>query len=133
MAYLEVNITSPVPVYQQIMDQVRRLVGDGSLSPGAPLPSVRQLAAELAINPNTVAKAYQLLEIEGTIKTLRRRGAFVGETSAAKAALARDRRLKEVVDRLVEEAERLGVSGEEVVRAFTEKLGRSDDEGSKDE
>jgi len=133
LAYLEVNITSPVPVYQQIMDQVRRLVGDGSLSPGAPLPSVRQLAAELAINPNTVAKAYQLLEIEGTIKTLRRRGAFVGETSAAKAALARDRRLKEVVDRLVEEAERLGVSGEEVVRAFTEKLGRSDDEGSKDE
>jgi len=133
LAYLEVNITSPVPVYQQIMDQVRRLVGDGSLSPGARLPSVRQLAAELAINPNTVAKAYQLLEIEGTIKTLRRRGAFVGETSAAKAALARDRRLKEVVDRLVEEAERLGVSGEEVVRAFTEKLGRSDDEGSKDE
>jgi GntR family transcriptional regulator len=133
LAYLEVNITSPVPVYQQIMDQVRRLVGDGTLSPGAPLPSVRQLAAELAVNPNTVAKAYQLLELEGTIRTLKRRGAFVGETSAAKAAIARNRRLDEVVDRVVEEAERLGVSGEEVVRAFTERLGRSEDAGSKEE
>jgi GntR family transcriptional regulator len=122
LTYIEVNITSPVPVYQQIMDQLRRLVSDGNLAPGAPLPSVRQLACELAVNPNTVAKAYQFLELEGTIVTLKRRGAFVGESSSAKAALARDRRLEEVVDRLAEDAARLGLNGEEIIEAFAEKL-----------
>lgn len=122
MTYLEVNVTSPVPVYQQIMDQLRRIVSDGSLGAGAPLPSVRQLAAELAINPNTVAKAYQFLEMEGTIVTLKRRGAFVGERSSAKAALARERRLEEVVDRLAEDTARLGLDGEEIIEAFAERL-----------
>jgi GntR family transcriptional regulator len=122
LTYLEVNVTSSVPVYQQIMDQLRRLVSDGSLAPGAPLPSVRQLAAELAINPNTVAKAYQFLELEGTIATLKRRGAFVGESSSAKAALARDRRLEEVVDRLAEDAARLGLNSEEIIEAFAERV-----------
>ena len=119
---LEVNITSPAPVYQQIMDQLRRMVSDGTLVAGAPLSSVRQLAAELAINPNTVAKAYQLLEMEGTIVTLKRRGAFVGERSSAKAALARGRRLEEVVDRLVEDTGRLGLNVEEIIEAFAKKL-----------
>lgn len=130
MSYLEVNIKSLVPVYQQIMDQLRRLVSDGGLAPGAALPSVRQLAAELAVNPNTVAKAYQLLELEGTIVTVKRRGAFVGASSSAKAALARDRRLEEVVERLAEDAARLGLDGDEIIEAFTEKLRQNGGKGS---
>lgn len=118
MAYLEINVTSQVPIYQQIMDQVRALVSRGTLAAGRPLPSVRQLAAELGINPNTVAKAYQLLEMEGTIVTLKRRGAFVGEASSAQAALARKRRVAEVLDRLLEEARRLGLSKKDIMHAL---------------
>ncbi len=122
MPYLEINVSSPIPVYQQIMDGIRGLVSEGAVAPGAPLPSVRQLATELAINPNTVAKAYQFLEHEGTIVTRRRRGAYVGESSAAMAALARERRLGEVVKRFIEEAGRLGVSGKDIMQAVAERI-----------
>lgn len=121
MAYLKVNISSPVPVYRQIMDQIRRLVSEEEIAPGEPLPSVRQLAAELAVNPNTVAKAYQLLEFEGTLVTLKRRGAYVGRASSAQAGLARKRRIAEAVDRLIEEAGRLGATKEEIARALAER------------
>lgn len=130
MAYLEINVTSSIPVYQQIMDQIRALVSRGVVASGKPLPSVRQLAAELAVNPNTVAKAYQLLELEGTIVTLKRRGAFVGKGSLAQAAQARDRRIEEVVDRLMEEAKRLGLSEDELIQklaAKTKGVGQDED------
>ena len=121
MPYLEVNLTSPVPAYQQIMDQIRALVSGGTLPPGRPLPSVRQLAEELGVNPNTVAKAYQLLEVEGTILTVRRRGAFVGEGSSGRAALAKGKRVAEVVDRLLDEVRRLGVGKEDIVQALASR------------
>jgi len=127
LVFLEVNVFSPVAVYQQIMDQIRTLVSKGTMAPGSPLPSVRQLAAELGVNPNTVAKAYQLLELEGTIITLKRRGVFIGEKSSAQAGLARKRRLDEVVDRLLEEAKRLGLSEEEIKRALEERIKNPDE------
>jgi GntR family transcriptional regulator len=122
VAQLEINVSSPIPVYQQIMDGIRRLVSEEAVAPNAPLPSVRQLAAELGINPNTVAKAYQFLELEGTIVTRKRRGVFVGETSGAAAALARDLRLRDVVGRFVEDVQRLGAGKEEVMQAVAERL-----------
>lgn len=122
MAYLRVNISSPVPIYRQIMDQIRRLVSEEEIGSGEPLPSVRQLASELAVNPNTVAKAYQLLELEGTLVTLKRRGAYVGRASSAQAGLARRRRIAEAVDRLIEEAGRLGATKDEITRALAERI-----------
>jgi GntR family transcriptional regulator len=122
LVYLEVNVFSPVAVYQQIMDQIRTLISKGAMASGTPLPPVRQLAGELGINPNTVAKAYQLLELEGTIVTLKRRGAFVGERSCAQAGLATKRRLDEVIDRLLEEAKRLGLSEDEIKRTLEERI-----------
>lgn len=74
---LEINATSSVPSYEQIVQQVRSGVADGSLSPGAPLPTIRQLARDLDLNPATVAKAYQLLEKDGVLETAGRRGTFV--------------------------------------------------------
>jgi GntR family transcriptional regulator len=72
-----------VPIYIQIMDQIRRSVAGGTLAPGEQLPSVRDLALQLAINPNTISKAYQELEHEGVVYTLRGRGTFVsGQASA---------------------------------------------------
>ena len=121
MVYFEIDVSCSLPVYQQIMDQMRVLVSRGMAPPGKTLPSVRQLAAELAVNPNTVAKAYQLLELEGTIVTIKRRGAFVGQSSSARAALARKRRINEVMDRLLDEAKRLGMSKEDIMKALADK------------
>lgn len=74
---LEINTRSSVPIYEQIVAQVRKAVTDGSLEPGSPLPTIRQLAQDLALNPATVAKAYQLLEKDGVLEAAGRRGTFV--------------------------------------------------------
>lgn len=68
-----------LPIYLQIVNQVKRAVASGVLVPGDRLPTVRQLAVDLTINPNTVAKAYQELEREGVISTVPGRGTFVGQ------------------------------------------------------
>jgi len=74
---LEINTLSALPVYEQIVAQVRKAVADGSLEPGSALPPIRQLARDLDLNPATVAKAYQLLEKDGVLETAGRRGTFV--------------------------------------------------------
>ncbi|ADG05147.1 GntR family transcriptional regulator [Kyrpidia tusciae] len=77
--WLRIDPRSEVPLYQQIVDQVREAVARRWLEPGTRLPSVRELAVQLALNHNTVAKAYQELEREGLIETLRGRGTFVAK------------------------------------------------------
>jgi GntR family transcriptional regulator len=74
---LEIDDRSPTPVYQQIVLQIRGAIAGGALSRGAPLPPIRQLAIDLEVNPATVAKAYQMLERDGIIRTAGRRGTFV--------------------------------------------------------
>ncbi len=74
---------SAIPVYRQLVKQVVRAVGEGSLRPGDPLPTIRQLASDLDVTPATVSKVYQILEGAGIIATAGRRGTFVhGEASA---------------------------------------------------
>ena len=118
MIYLEIDIQSSVPVYAQIMDRVRALIRDGRLEPGARLPSVRQLAADLEINPNTVAKAYGLLEREGLLRTARRRGTVVAKSARDAARRTADDRLKETVDRTLEETAAIGVDLPELLEAL---------------
>jgi GntR family transcriptional regulator len=74
---LEINTLSATPIYEQIVEQVRKSVATGALAPGTPLPPIRQLARDLELNPATVAKAYQLLEKDGVLETAGRRGTFV--------------------------------------------------------
>ena len=122
MQILTVDTQSPIPVYQQIVEHVRSRVGGSSLSPGTPLPSVRQLAADLGINPNTVAKAYLLLERDGVIQTVRRRGTFVAEEARSRIMALHDRRLEETVDRLVQQAAELGLSHQQFLTAIRKRL-----------
>lgn len=122
MPHMVIDTRKDTPVYVQIMDQVRARVRDGELEPGSPLPSVRQLAAELELNPNTVAKAYSLLEREGIIRTRRRRGTFVAASALESAAEALERRLDRVVGRLIEETAHLGVETGELIRALKRRL-----------
>lgn len=123
MSSITIDTAAETPIYAQIMDRIRALVRDGELRPGAPLPSVRQLAADLEINPNTVAKAYTLLEREGIVRSERRRGTFVAKGAAEPAGRTTHRRLEEAVDRVLDEARRLGIEANDVLEAMARRVG----------
>jgi GntR family transcriptional regulator len=118
MIYIEIDLESDVPIYAQIMDRIRALVREGDLSTNSPLPSVRQLAADLEINPNTVARAYSLLEREGLVTTARRRGTLIAPAARNVAHKTVSSRLEEAIDRVLDTAASLGVDVDEVVEAL---------------
>lgn len=120
--WLHIDPASGPPIYRQIADQVRQAVASGVLRAGDRLPSVRDLAVELAVNPNTVAKAYQELERDGVIETPRGRGSFVADRDHAMAEAARLRLFGEAAERLVAEAYRLRISREQALAVLAERL-----------
>jgi GntR family transcriptional regulator len=104
-----------VPIYLQIVNQVKYLVAAGRLAPGEELPAIRVLAERLVVNPNTVARAYRELELAGVVEKRRTAGTYVSD---AGSRLARRERLKivtERVDALLAEARTLGIGTDEVV------------------
>jgi GntR family transcriptional regulator len=104
-----------VPIYLQIVNQLKYLVAAGRLTPGEELPAIRVLAERLTVNPNTVARAYRELEFAGVVEKRRTAGTYV---SAAGSRLARRERLKilvERIDALLAEARQLGVRTDEVI------------------
>ena len=109
-----------VPFYRQIIDQVLLAVGDGRLKPGTQLPTVRQLAVDLSVNLNTVAKAYREMEIRGIVQTQQGTGTFVAARAGAKSREKR-KALQDLVDRMLANAEALGVPMEDVVEALVER------------
>jgi GntR family transcriptional regulator len=112
----EINSASRLPIYQQLVQQVREAIARGDLKADAQLPSVRQLSRDLVINPNTVARAYTELEREGLLNNRPGRGVFVAEPKDELTRDARRRRLLESLDRFLTEAVHLGFSEEEVSR-----------------
>tara|TARA_Y100001933_G_scaffold73233_1_gene74698 strand:+ start:13331 stop:13696 length:366 start_codon:yes stop_codon:yes gene_type:complete len=106
---LETNTS--VPLYRQLMDQVRRGIASGQLRPGETLPSVRDVARELAVNPNTVSKVYSLLEHDGVLTRQRGQGMLVAGPQETPEAL-----LAPALGRVIREAQQLGLSRTEVVR-----------------
>jgi GntR family transcriptional regulator len=106
------------PIYVQIMDEVRRAVVLGTVRPDDPLPSVRQLAGELRVNPNTVQQAYRELERDGLVYVLRGQGTFVAEEGAVQTDRERRELARMVADRALREAYRNGLSPEELVEAI---------------
>ena len=114
--------TSRVPIYRQLMDQVRQAVARGRIKPGTRLPSVRQLSRELVVNPNTIARTYTELEREGVLNTRQGLGVFVAEPQDDLSAGARRERLAEAMDRFLTEAVHLGFSGEEVLAAVSKRI-----------
>lgn len=124
--WFHIDPSSGTPIYRQIVDQVKQAVAGGVLQPGQRLPATRDLAVELAVNPNTVVKAYQALELEGLIELPRGRGAFVAEARQhdphERVAL-----LIPAVDRLAAEAFRLGCSRQEVLALVERVLADADE------
>jgi GntR family transcriptional regulator len=110
-----VDLTRHHPAYAQILEQVKHAIATGELKAGDQLPTVRQLAADLRVNFNTVARAYRLLDEEGIISTQHGRGTFIlGPASARDTKRLRKKELAQLAEYFVEEAEKLGFTPKEV-------------------
>jgi len=115
---IRVDPTLPTAIWSQIEEGVRYLVASGALRPGDALPSVRDLAREQRINPNTVAKAYQRLAEAGILESRRGEGTFVAEHPPAMPAAEKTRRLREGATRLAMLAVNLGATRAEAAAAL---------------
>ncbi len=117
---------SSAAIYRQIADQIRRLVAAGELAIGDPLPSVRALAKELVINPNTVAKAYAELVRDGVLETQAGRGAFVAKRRNVYSKAERLRRLDEAIESAISVSLTLDFTSEEILERMRTKLEKLD-------
>jgi DNA-binding transcriptional regulator YhcF (GntR family) len=116
------NPSSGVPIYLQLMEQVKHGIETGALRPGDQLPGIRPLAEELVINPNTVAKAYRELEHEGAIELRHGAGAFVSANTRAKKVAEAIRAAQSLVATTIERLRARGVTDEEIRRLFEAEL-----------
>lgn len=114
---------SAVPLYAQIASRLRAAIAGGQLAPGTGLPSVRQLASQLRINPATVVQAYRELEREGFVAIRQGSGTTVLGVAEGAGRAERVRQARALVRRMLEEAGRLRISGEEVREALVAELG----------
>jgi GntR family transcriptional regulator len=117
--HLLLDFSSGLPIYIQIMEQIRAMVASGELQVGDQLPTVRQLATELRINWNTVARAYKLLDEAGLISTQQGRGTYIWEAPSEQVTLQlRQQALEGLTRRYLAESARLGSKPEEVIKVF---------------
>jgi GntR family transcriptional regulator len=123
---LRLDSSSGVPFYRQVIDQVLLAVADGRLKPGEQLPTVRQLAVDLSVNLNTVAKAYREMEIRGIVQTQQGTGTFVATRRADRKTSERRKALEGLVDRFVALATSNGFTLEELSDALVERAGKSE-------
>jgi GntR family transcriptional regulator len=116
------NPSLGVPIYLQLMEQIKHAIETGALRPGEQLPGIRPLAEELVINPNTVAKAYRELEHEGVIELRHGAGAFVAGPARGKKGADQLRAGQAIVATAVERLRARGLSDEEIRRLFEAAL-----------
>jgi len=116
-----IDLKSGVPFYRQIIEQIKFGIGRGDLQPGDRLPTVRQLAVDLSINPNTVIRAYRELEIEGVLDTQQGSGTFVGERRPEIDALERRRMLDQILTELLARASGYGFTLDEVLKGLRQR------------
>lgn len=113
---------SGVPVYRQLIDQVLGAIATGTLKPGDRLPTVRQVAVDLAINPNTVVRAYKELEIRGVLTTQQGTGTFIADNQPEPDQAERQRRLNQLVGEMVARAGAEGFQLEELIEVMMDLL-----------
>jgi GntR family transcriptional regulator len=116
---IRIDAKSGVPFYRQIIEQVKFGVARGDLNPGDQLPTVRKLAVDLSINPNTVIRAYRELEIEGVLDTHQGSGTFVGTKKPEIDRLERQRMLDQILTDMLARASSYGFTLEEVLKGLT--------------
>jgi GntR family transcriptional regulator len=120
--YFQIHPSSGVPIYRQLMDQIKALVASGRLAAGDMLPSVRQLGQDLQINQMTVSKAYSLLEREGAVERIRGQGMRINHVAPAGGIRDRQRELLPLLEQVVARAYQLGLSPQQVLIALNPLL-----------
>lgn len=125
------NTRDPKPIYEQITDNLRRLIASGGIAPGERLPSVRELATRLTINPNTIQRAYRQLEQEGYIVSLPGKGCFAAEGSAPRQD--RLRMLWLQLEAAAAELRLAGISQQELISHLTERSPADDPDPDADQ
>jgi len=121
---IRIDNASDRPVYQQIIDHVKRDIAIGRLVKDEKLPTVRQLAGQLAINPNTIAKAYQQLEREGIIVTRPGAGAFVANLDSDLSSSVKKKLICEDLERAVVDAFHMQIDSNTLLKWFNEAVGK---------
>ena len=116
------DLHSGVPVYRQLIDQVRAGMAAGLLSSGDQLPTVRQLAVDLAINPNTVLRAYRELELGGFLETQQGTGTFITQKKPRRDDVERERQLNQLVGEFLARAGAAGFTAEDLLKQLRELI-----------
>ena len=124
MLAIQINPHSGVPVYRQIIDQVKFLISGGGLEKGEQLPSIRDLARQLTVNPTTIAKAYELMADEGLIEKKPGKGAFVADYRKAFDRSEKEQKLRELTRQIIVESNQLGLSTGALMRILGEEIER---------
>jgi GntR family transcriptional regulator len=125
---ITINLTDGVPIYRQIVNQVKYLVASGLLRPGEELPPIRTLALQLKVTPNTIVKAYGELESSGVIQKRQGSGTTVSEGRPPQVALRERRRvIEQRIDSLLAEAHQLNFTADEIVRMVRERKSAMDE------
>ncbi len=117
-----IDLHSGVPVYRQLIDQVRSGIASGSLTAGDQLPTVRQLAVDLAINPNTVMRAYRELELGGLLETHQGTGTFIANKKLEKNSAERERQLVQMAGEFAARAGAAGFTLEDLIDRLRDLL-----------
>jgi GntR family transcriptional regulator len=116
---LKLDFRAGLPIYIQVVEQIRRMLASGELKPGDQLPTVRQMATDLRVNFNTIARAYRLLDEAGLISTQQGRGTYIWEPPGPETTQAlRSQVLEELTRHYLDEAATLGFTPEEVQQNF---------------
>lgn len=119
---LRIDSTNGVPLYLQIAKEVKHSIAIGSLKPGEQIPSVREIALQITVNPNTVAKAYRELEARGIVETRRGTGTFVSEKIIDVTQGERQKIISELIDRAIDEARHLQMNEDEMTKLLVERV-----------
>jgi GntR family transcriptional regulator len=118
---ISINLTDGVPIYRQIVNQVKYLIASALLQPGEELPPIRTLALQLKVTPNTIVKAYDELEKAGVVHKLRGSGTYVSEARSLLATRERRRLIEQRIDALLAEAHQLNFTADDVLRILRER------------
>jgi GntR family transcriptional regulator len=118
---IHISSSDGVPIYAQIVNQVKYLVASGRLSPGAEVPPIRVLAERLLINPSTVARAYRELETAGIVEKRRTAGTYVSDQGSPLARRERVKILAERIDALLAEARQMNIALEDVIKLVEQR------------
>jgi len=127
---INIDLANGVPIYRQIVNQVKYLVASGLLQPGEELPPIRTLALQIKVTPNTIVKAYDELESSGVVHKRQGSGTFVSEGRQQMARRERQRIIEQRIDALLAEAHQLNFTADDILRIVRERRAAMESETS---